>query len=356
MFGNFTKHSGSGFFRPKSFPFGKSAFKNYNTSVAYLLHSPIMETQIIKEELFFLHNSSHQRYFVRSFFPSSGEPKGILQISHGMAEHSGRYMELCEFLAQNGYAAFVSDHPGHGQTAGNIARLGHLPRSNGWESMLENMRALYTHIRQNHSQAPVFILGHSMGSALARHFTAIYPVYIQGLLLSGTFETSRYLLWLSQRFIGLQTLLLGEQYKSKWFNGFFYYNYNRHFTPKPTNFEWISSERSQVDQYVADPYCGFPCTNAFFSNLFKGIAAMKKTSKNLKYRRTLPVLIFGGQDDPVGNFGRDAKRIHREFLKQRFQNLRVEIFPGRHEILHEPQKEKVFFLILNWMEQHLQTR
>ncbi len=330
--------------------------KYYKAFSLYLQQRAAMETQIIKEKSFFLNNSSLQRFFVRSMLPATGKPKGILQISHGMAEHGGRYQELGEFLAQNGYGVFVSDHPGHGQTAGNTARLGHLPNSNGWELMLENMRALYTHIRQNLPEAPVFVLGHSMGSVLAQHFASVYPVYIQGLILSGTFDTPRSLLWLSLQFIRLQTLLRGAQYKSKWFNGLFYYNFNRHFSPKPTHYEWISSDRTQVDQYVADPFCGFQCTNAFFNNLFKGIGEMKKTSKNLKYRKTLPILIFGGQNDPVGNFGKDAMKIHRKFLKQRFQNLKVKIFPGRHEMLREPEKDKVFFLILNWMEEFLHTR
>lgn len=315
-----------------------------------------MEVQIVKEESFFLNSSSLHRFFVRSYLPSSGKAKGILQISHGMAEHSGRYHELGEFMAQNGYGVFVADHPGHGQTAGNTERLGHVPNHNGWELMLENMRALYTHIRQNLPEAPVFLLGHSMGSVLAQHFTTIYPVYTQGLILSGTFDTPRLLLWLSHQFIRLQILFRGSQYKSKWFNGFFYFNFNRHFNPKPTNYEWISSDRSEVDQYVADPLCGFPCTNAFFNNLFRGIRENNKTSKNLKYRKTLPILIFGGQDDPVGNFGKDAVKIHSKFLKQRFQNLKVKNFQGRHEMFHETEKEMVFYFLLNWMDEHLLTR
>jgi len=315
-----------------------------------------MEAQIIKEQSFFLTSSSLERFYVKSYLPSSGKPKGILQILHGMAEYGGRYHELAVFLAQNGYGTFVADHPGHGQTAGSIDRLGFISNSRGWEMMLENTRALYTHIKKSQPEIPVFLMGHSMGSILARHFTAVYPVYIQGLILSGTFDTPIFLLKLTHFVVRLQILFQGSQKKSKWFNSFFYNTFNRHFKPRPTHFEWISSDRQEADQYVADPYCGFECSNAFFNNLFKGIREMKKAHHNLKYRKTMPLLIFGGQDDPVGNFGKDAMKIHREFFKQRFQNLKVKVFHGRHEMLHETEKEKVFFFLLNWMEEHLHTR
>ncbi|MBW6497814.1 MAG: lysophospholipase [Bacteroidales bacterium] len=315
-----------------------------------------MEAQIIKEQTFFLSSSSHERFFVKSYMPATERPKAILQIIHGMAEHHGRYHEIGQFLAEHGYGVFINDHPGHGQTAGSIDRLGYFSCNRGWEIMLENTRALYTYVRKNQSDIPLFIMGHSMGSILARHFIAVYPVYIQGLILSGSSETPNNLLKLSHTFIRLQKLFLGAQKKSRWFNRFFYQNFNRHFKPRPTLFEWISSDRAEADQYVADPYCGFDCSIAFYHNLFRGISEMKKAHHNLKYRKTLPLLIMGGQDDPVGNFGKDAMKIHREFYKQHFQNLKVKIFHGRHEMLHETDKEKVFAYLLKWMEDHLHTR
>lgn len=315
-----------------------------------------MEAQIIKEQTFFLSSSSHERFFVKSYMPATGKPKGILQIMHGMAEHHGRYHELGQYLAEHGFGLFINDHPGHGQTAGNLDRLGYVDNQRGWDIMLENSRALYTHIRKNQPEVPVFLLGHSMGSILARHFMAVYPVYVQGLILSGTFDMPGSKLRALSLLVKLQSLFLGSNKISHWFNRFFFHNFNKHFKPKTTEFEWISSSREEVDKYVNDPYCGFDCSVAFFNNLAKGIFAMKQAHHNLKYRKTLPLLIMGGQDDPVGNFGKDALKIHREFYKQRFQNLKVKIFHGRHEMLHETDKEKVFAYLLNWMKDHLHTR
>ena len=315
-----------------------------------------MEAPIVKEQTYFLSSTSQERFFVKSYLPSSGKPKVILQILYGMAEHHGRYHELALFLAESGYGVFINDHPGHGQTAGNLERLGFIPDSRGWEIMLENARTLYTHIKKNQPEVPVFLLGHSMGSILARHFIAVYPVYIQGLVLSGTFEMPGGLLKALGLVVRTQKLFYGPNKVSKWFNKIFFLSFNRHFKPRPTPFEWISSSREEVDEYARDPYCGFDCSVAFYNNLAKGITAMKKAHHNLKYRKTLPLLIMGGQDDPVGHFGKDAMKIHREFYKQRFQNLKVKIFRGRHEMFHETEKEKVFMYLLEWMNEHLHTR
>ncbi len=312
-----------------------------------------MTNTLPKENSFSLQSNSNPGFWVRCTSPSSGSPKAILMIIHGMAEHGGRYQELARFLAQSGFETYAADHPGHGLTAGSLADRGLSPGRRGWETMLENARSLYTHIRKNKPDTPVYIMGHSMGSIIARHFTAVYPVYIQGLILSGTFDTG----WLQIKFgralSVMLSLLMGAKARCRWFNRLFYHHFNHHFRSRPTLFEWISSVREEVDAYVNDPYCGFDCSNGFYRNLFKGVASMKKAQHNLKYRKTLPLLILSGQDDPVGNFGKDALQIHREFYKQRYQNLSIKVFHGRHELLHEENKQAVMDYLLRWLESNM---
>ncbi|HSV87562.1 MAG TPA: alpha/beta fold hydrolase [Bacteroidales bacterium] len=315
-----------------------------------------MEPKLDNEQVLRLKNSSNESFFVRKYLPATGKPMGILQVIHGMAEHSGRYSEFGEYLAKNGFGLYASDLPGHGQTAENHDKLGYLSGVDGWEKILENTRALYTHIRTSHSEVPVFILGHSLGSVLAKHFTAIYPVYIQGLILSGTFDVPEFKMRLLNVFLNLQSFLAGTDKKSKWFNRLFFGGFNKHFKPRITPYEWISSNRYEVDLYANDPYCGFDCSIGFFKSFGRGYVAMKKASHSLTYRKTLPMLIFCGQDDPVGNFGKDAIKIHRDFYKQRFRNLTLKVFHGRHEMLHEKDKSKVFEYLLNWLLEHLHTR
>ena len=303
--------------------------------------------------MFFLKSSRKRPFCVLGMIPRQTKVKAVVQIIPGMAEHAGRYREFASFLVENGYAVFCADHPGAGANVVKPNKTGLLPATRGWEVMLENIRALYTFIRKEHPDAPLFLFGHSMGSILARHFTAVYPVYISGLIMSGSFDTPSYILKPSRALVGLMIRLQGARTKSKWFNQLFYKNLNRPFRKGPTHFEWISSVREEVDAYVADPLCGYDCSWSFYKNLFKGITAMKQAQHNLKYRKTLPLLNICGQDDPVGNFGKDALKIHRDYYKQKFQNNTVKVFRGRHELLHDKHKEKVFVYLLNWMEENL---
>jgi alpha-beta hydrolase superfamily lysophospholipase len=315
-----------------------------------------MEPIVNNEQVFKLKNSFNESFFVRSYTPESGKPIGIVQVIHGMAEHGGRYSEFGNYLTKLGFGLYVADLPGHGQTAENSIQLGHISPNDGWEKMLDNTRTLYTHIRTNHSEVPVFMLGHSLGSILAKHITALYPLYVQGLILSGTFDVPVSKMRLLNIFLQFQSFFQGFETKSKWFNQMFFGGFNRHFNPRPTPYEWISSVREEVDQYANDPFCGFECSVGFFKSFGQGYIAMKKVSQNLTYRKTLPILIFCGQDDPVGNFGKDAIKIHSDFYKQRFQNLTIKVFNGRHELFHEKDKEKVFEYLLNWMLEYLHTR
>lgn len=315
-----------------------------------------MEQRPVNEHTFYLSSSTHFRFFVRHISPVGGETKGIVLIIPGMAEHTGRYNDFANFLVMHAYAVYSLDHPGQGQTAGSVQETGHIDKKRGWQIMLENVRALYTSIRKSQPELPVFVFGHSMGSILARHFTALYPVYIQGLILSGSFMMPSFPLALLLNMMRLKILFEGSGKKSTWFNKLFYWNFNRHFHPRPTRFEWISSDRNEADAYAGDPYCGFFYSNGFYRNLLKGIAATKNAEKLLTYRKSLPVLIMSGNEDPVGRSGKDAVKLHKEFFKQNYQNLSLKIFPGRHELLHEKNKEAVFHYILQWLDESMEIK
>lgn len=310
-----------------------------------------MVPYLVREQGFFLSSSTRNRFYVKSFMPANQRPKGIVLIITGMAEHVGRYRDFSCFLVENGYGVYAGDHPGQGKTAGTPEQTGFIDNKLSWQHTLENIRALYTNIRKNQPEIPVFLFGHSMGSVLARHFTALYPVYLQGLILSGGFLINNLVISFGINFLRLKILFEGRKKKSRWFNRMFYHQFNRHFKERPTLFEWISSESSEVEAYIADPYCGISYSNGFYRNLLKGIADTARAEKLLTYRKSLPVLIMSGEDDPVGHFGKDAIRIHKEFYKQNFQKLFLKIFPGRHELLHEKNKELVYKYLLDWLNE-----
>ena len=112
--------------------------------------------------------------------------KGLLQISHGIAEHGKRYRYFAEFLTQNGYAVYANDHRGHGKTVGKIENLGFFSDKNGWDKVVFDLKALSRHVKEKHPDKPFFLLGHSMGSFLARKYIFDPPFKLDGAIISGT--------------------------------------------------------------------------------------------------------------------------------------------------------------------------
>src|SRR5262245_56881582 len=105
--------------------------------------------------------------FVRSYLPD-GPPRAVLQISHGMAEHSQRYARLAKVLVGHGYAVYAADHRGHGKTVQSPTDLGTYAERDGWKKVVGDQISLIEEIKTRHPGAPVFLLGHSMGSFIAR--------------------------------------------------------------------------------------------------------------------------------------------------------------------------------------------
>lgn len=107
------------------------------------------------------------------------KPKAVLQIVHGFAEHSGRYMNVVNELIPLGYAIYANDHRGHGRSEGVRNYV------DTFDQYVEDEKKLYDIIHEQHPDLPIFMLGHSMGSIIAVYFTKKYENLLKGLILSG---------------------------------------------------------------------------------------------------------------------------------------------------------------------------
>ena len=102
------------------------------------------------------------------------KPKAILQIVHGFAEHSGRYMNVVNELIPLGYALYANDHRGHGRSEGIRNYV------DTFDQYIEDEKILYKIISEQHPNMPIFMLGHSMGSLIALYFTKKYENLLKG--------------------------------------------------------------------------------------------------------------------------------------------------------------------------------
>ena len=117
-------------------------------------------------------------------------PVAVLHILHGMMEHSTRYREFADWLAEQGFAVYSADHPGHGLSIKDEKDLGHLDDEKGWDEVMESVRMQQERFRKEHNDLPVFLLGHSFGSVVARSFVQKYSGQfpVTGLILSGSMQ------------------------------------------------------------------------------------------------------------------------------------------------------------------------
>ena len=74
---------------------------------------------------------------------SEGKPRGVVQINHGLAEHSGRYERFCDFLADHGFDSYVHDHRGHGYTKAPNAPLGRFGKPDGGDEVIADVAAMH---------------------------------------------------------------------------------------------------------------------------------------------------------------------------------------------------------------------
>ena len=116
--------------------------------------------------------------------------RAVLQISHGVSEYILRYQALASFLTERGIAVAGHDHLGHGTSVSPGApRLYFGPRGS-WDLVEADLFARHQLVRQNFPDVPVFLMGHSMGSFLARTFLIRHPGAVEGAIIMGTGQPS----------------------------------------------------------------------------------------------------------------------------------------------------------------------
>jgi alpha-beta hydrolase superfamily lysophospholipase len=305
----------------------------------------------MKHEAFWLDASDHSRLYVNAWIPVVG-PKAVIMLSHGMAEHSGRYARLGSVLSEAGFALYAHDQRGHGRTAAH-GILGHYADENGWTKVVGDLASLSHAIGQRHPGLPVFLLGHSMGSYIAQAYLLHHGASLQGAVLSGS-NFQPVSLYRSAAVIArLERWRQGATGRSALIEWLSFGSFNKAFKPVRTAFDWLSRDAAEVDLYVKDPMCGFRCTNQFWLDMLGGLQQISKTTLLAQIDRSLPLLIMGGECDPVSE-GKRLKDLADAFKGTEHQSVTLNIYPqARHEILNETNRDEVTRDLLAWLEQAL---
>lgn len=241
-----------------------------------------------------------------------GEPKAVVQLIHGIAEHIGRYDEFAKFLTQHGYVVAADDHMGHGGSAENGLR-GYF--SGGWLSAVEDEKRLHDEISAQYPDLPYYILGHSMGSFLLRTYLYTYPDAVDKAVISGTGWEDPMKVRMGKLVCKLEEARIGEKNTSALVTKLMFGSYNRAFGPVTSPNAWICSDDAVVAAYDADPLCGFDATVGLARDLLTGVG-MNEQQENLdKMNKQLPIMFISGCKDPVGGMAKGVLKCIDAFKR-----------------------------------------
>ncbi|MDR0526500.1 MAG: alpha/beta hydrolase [Spirochaetaceae bacterium] len=301
------------------------------------------------------------RIFVRKWLPDSGA-RAVVNIVHGMSEHSGRYFRFAEALCGRGIAVWCADQRGHGKTASpdiNKSSEGGLPGhcadKKTFIKILSDIDMVHKTIIKNHKNIPLIMFGHSWGSFLTQGYIEFYGGKLQGAALSGTRGPGGLEVRLGAPFLEFAARLCGVRSHSMFFHSIVFGSaYQRPFMPCRTSFDWLSRDEAEVDSFIADPMCGHLPSLGFYRDLLYILKTIHKDRNIKKISNSLPVYVFSGDRDPVGGMGKNVSALVKRWIKNGIKDVSFVLYPGaRHECLNEINREEVTLNFINWLERHI---
>lgn len=294
--------------------------------------------------------SDGHRVLVTQWQSSGGAaPAAVVQILHGLGEHLGRYERFAEACCDAGLAVIGHNHRGHGpHTAADD--LGHFADRDGWNKVVDDALEVQRFAGRTWADKPVVLLGHSMGSYIAQSVAARKSDRLAALILSASTLSPRLQLRSARLLARLTIWRHGGRHRSAFLNQLGLGGFNKRFAPNRTDFDWLSRDDAEVDKYVADPLCGFMLSNRFWHDLLGGLLEISSPATLRRIPPDLPILITGGELDPVGG-KKGMTQLTHAYERTGHHQLTLKMYAGgRHEMLNETNREEFTRELLGWVE------
>ncbi len=261
-----------------------------------------------------------------------GATRAALVLVHGMGEHSLRYDRLGKALAGVGIEVLAVDQRGHGRTAGIAGEpLGSLGKP-GWDALAADLDLVVRSTRKESPERPIAVLGHSMGSWVVQQYLLDHSDDVAAAVLSGTAALD-------------EVAAVVDPTKEVDFGPF-----NAPFAPARTDFDWLSRDPQEVDDYVAEPLCGFGLDADATAGM---LAAAPRLADPAAIRAGLPLYVIAGSADPVNAGGAWLTPLLDRYRAAGLDVTAMIYDGGRHEMFNETNRDEVVADLITWLTAHL---
>lgn len=294
-----------------------------------------------------------ERVFVYRWLPDEGVAvRGVVHVSHGMAEHAGRYAPLAEALTSKGFAVYAHDHRGHGRTAGDASRRGFFASHSGWRAVVDDLCAVGDRAASEHPGLPRVLFSHSMGSYMAQQVMWERGGDYAGVVVSGSSSgVSNPLAPIGRVIARVERMRVGARSPSKLLTKLSFGEFNRKFKPARTEYDWLSRDPAQVDKYIADEWCGFEVSTQLWIDLLDALPTLADRANLSRVPKALPVYVLAGSDDPVNESLKGLHKLVKSWNDVGLRDITWKVYEkGRHEMLNETNRGEVIADVTRWIE------
>ena len=280
------------------------------------------------------------------------QPKAIVQVLHGMAEYGSRYARLAQALATAAYTTYAHDHRGHGKSIPEGTPPGHMADSDSWNRIVEDAHGVNREIAKRHPGLPIIALGHSMGSFVLQQLLFEHPNDMIAAALSGSNGKPPPIAVLGKLVARAERVRVGKRNPSPVMQRLTFGEYNKAFSPARTEFDWLSRDPEEVDKYVADPLCGFPVSTQVWIDMLRALDRIANPSNVARVPKDMPLYLFAGDRDPVGDFGKGMKTLYDAYKRAAVFDVRLKFYQdARHETLNETNRQEVTNDFIAWCDE-----
>ena len=278
-----------------------------------------------------------------------GKIKGVIQICHGMIDHIERYSGLAEYFAEQGFVVAGNDHLGHGKSVFSPDEYGFFSEKNSQRLLISDIHIFNRILRTRYPKIPIILLGHSMGSFIARLYAVSYPHSLHGLIILGTSGPNA-LVGFGRVLAAVNSAVYGSRNRSKFIAKLAFSGYNSKFPKEEGHNAWLTRESSLVADRDTDERTNFTFTVSGYRTLFKMLSASNSREWYKKFPKHLPTLIVSGDMDPVGAYGKGPMTVYKKLLIAGVRGVSIKLYEGaRHELFNETNREEFFEDTLHWI-------